>query len=70
MTQLKQRMGLFVLGAAFLAFTGCHSHTTVVEPVQNQPAAQPAPQPDHHDDHRDDRHPPPPPPPDHRDDHR
>ncbi len=58
------RVSALVLGAALmLGAIGCH--TTVVQPVEQQPAQQ-APPPDHHDD----RHPPPPPPPppDHRDD--
>lgn len=62
MTRSNGLTALLLAGVASLALSGCHSHTTIVEPTRtvDQPVIV-----DHHDDHH-----PPPPHDDHHDDHR
>jgi hypothetical protein len=63
MTRPKPTLALLLASFAMLAFTGCRSHTTVVEPTRT--VVQPVPVPARHDydNHHDDHQPPPPPPP-------
>jgi len=66
MTRPKPFTTLLLSSITLLAFIGCH--TTVVQPVQQEPVAQPQPDHSHDHDHDRDHQPPPPPPPDHHDD--